>query len=88
MKLVHKLISNNYPEDHKSECILLINCKNNEGKNIVIQKTKDDVEEARKVVEQIESYISKGMPLKKIAIFSYRYYDLKVNNFVHLIKIY
>ena len=68
LKVAHRLISHNYPEDRKSECILLKNCKDNEGKNVVIQETKDDGEEARKVVEQIESYIEKGIPLKEIAV--------------------
>ena len=68
LKAAHRLISQNYPEDRKSECILLKNCNGNEGKNVVIQETKDDGEEARKVVEQIESYIEKGIPLKEIAV--------------------
>ena len=68
LKVAHRLISHNYPEDRKSECILLKNCKDNEGKNVVIQETKDDGEEARKIVEQIESYIEKGIPLKEIAV--------------------
>ncbi|RPJ77969.1 MAG: ATP-dependent helicase, partial [Alphaproteobacteria bacterium] len=68
LKVAHRLISHNYPEDRKSECILLKNCKDNEGKNVVVQETKDDGEEARKVVELIESYIEKGIPLKEIAV--------------------
>jgi DNA helicase-2/ATP-dependent DNA helicase PcrA len=68
LKVALKLISQNYPEDRKSECIFLKNCNNNEGKNVIIQETKDDGEEARKVVEQIESYIEKGVPLKEIAV--------------------
>lgn len=68
LKVAHRLISNNYPEDRKSECILLNNCDDKEGKNVVIQETIDDVEEARKIVERIESYIEKGIPLKEIAV--------------------
>ena len=68
LKVAHRLISHNYPEDRKNECILLKNCKADEGKNVVIQETKDDGEEARKIVEQIESYIEKGIPLKEIAV--------------------
>ncbi|AKB18581.1 ATP-dependent helicase [Methanosarcina sp. WWM596] len=68
LRVAHKLISQNYPEDRKSECILLKNCNNNKGRNVVIQETKDEGEEARKVVEQIESYIEKGIPLNEIAV--------------------
>jgi DNA helicase-2/ATP-dependent DNA helicase PcrA len=68
LKVAHRLISHNYPEDQKSECLLLKNCNDNEGKNVVIQETKDDGEEARKIVEQIENYIEKGIPLKEIAV--------------------
>ena len=68
LKVAHKLISQNYPEDRKSECILLKNCDNNEGGNVVIQETKDEGEEARKIVEKIEAYIEKGIPLKEIAV--------------------
>lgn len=68
LKVAHRLISHNYPDDRKNECILLNNCNDDEGKNVVIQETKDDGEEARKVVEQIESYIEKGVPLKEIAV--------------------
>ncbi|MGV8076614.1 MAG: ATP-dependent helicase, partial [Methanosarcina sp.] len=68
LKVAHRLISQNYPEDRKSECILLKNCNDNNGKNVVIQETKDDGEEARKIVEQIEVYIEKGIPLKEIAV--------------------
>ncbi|MCC4771291.1 AAA family ATPase [Methanosarcina sp. DH2] len=68
LKVSHRLISHNYPEDRKSECLLLKNCNDNEGKNVVIQETKDDGEEARKIVEQIENYIEKGIPLKEIAV--------------------
>lgn len=68
LSVAHKLISQNYPENRKSECILLKNYNNNDGKNVVIQETKDDGEEARKIVEQIEAYIEKGVPLKEIAV--------------------
>jgi DNA helicase II / ATP-dependent DNA helicase PcrA len=68
LKVAHRLISNNYPEDRKRECILLTNCDDKEGKNVVIQETIDDGEEARKIVEQIECYIEKGIPLKEIAV--------------------
>jgi DNA helicase II / ATP-dependent DNA helicase PcrA len=68
LKVAHRLISNNYPEDRKSECNLLKNCDDKEGKNVVVLETIDDGEEARKIVEQIESYIEKGIPLKEIAV--------------------
>lgn len=68
LKVAHELISHNYPEDRKSECILLKNCNDTIGKNVVIQETKDDGEEARKIVEQIEAFIEKGTPLKEIAV--------------------
>ena len=68
LKVAHRLISHNYPEDIKNECTLLKNCNDKEGKNVVIQETKDDGEEARKVVEQIEFYIEKGIPLREIAV--------------------
>ncbi|AKB57972.1 ATP-dependent helicase [Methanosarcina barkeri] len=68
LNVAHRLISQNYPEDRKNECILLKNCNDNNGKNVVIQETKDDGEEARKIVEQIEAYIEKGVPLKEIAV--------------------
>ncbi|MDQ1252750.1 MAG: ATP-dependent helicase UvrD/PcrA [Euryarchaeota archaeon] len=68
LKVAHRLISHNYPEDRINECILLQNCIAAEGKNVIIQETKDDGEEARKIVEQIESYLEKGIPLKEIAV--------------------
>ncbi|AAM05746.1 TPA: ATP-dependent helicase [Methanosarcina acetivorans] len=68
LRVAHRLISHNYPEDRKSECLLLKNCDANEGKNVVVQETKDEGEEARKIAEQIESYIKKGIPLKEIAV--------------------
>lgn len=68
LNIAHRLISQNYPEDRKSECILLKNCNGDNGKNVVIQETKDDGEEARKIVEQIEAYTEKGVPLKEIAV--------------------
>jgi DNA helicase II / ATP-dependent DNA helicase PcrA len=68
LKVAHRLISHNYPEDRKSDCILLRNVKDIEGKNVVIQETKDDGEEARKIVEQIEYYIEKDILLKEIAV--------------------
>lgn len=68
LNVAHRLISENYPEDRKSECILLKNCNDDNGKNVVIQETKDEGEEARKIVEQIETYIEKGIPLKEIAV--------------------
>lgn len=68
LKVVHRLISHNYPEDRKSECLLFKNCNDHEGKNVVIQETKNDVEEARKIVEQIGSYIEKGIPLREITV--------------------
>lgn len=68
LNVAHRLISQNYPEDRKKDCILLKNCNDDLGKNVVIQETKDDGEEARKIVEQIEAYIEKGIPLKEIAV--------------------
>jgi DNA helicase II / ATP-dependent DNA helicase PcrA len=68
LKVAHRLISHNYPEDRINECLLLKNCEDNEGKNVIVQETKDDGEEARKIVEQIESYIENGIPLKEIAV--------------------
>lgn len=68
LRVAHRLISHNYPEDRKSECLLLKNCDANDGKNVVIQETKDDGEEARKIAEQIEFYIEKGIPLKEVAV--------------------
>jgi DNA helicase II / ATP-dependent DNA helicase PcrA len=35
LKVAHELISQNYPEDQKSECILLKNCNDIIGKNVV-----------------------------------------------------
>ncbi|TAH64172.1 MAG: ATP-dependent helicase, partial [Methanosarcina mazei] len=68
LKVAHRLISHNYPEDRKGECLLLKNCNDNEGKNVVVQETKDDGEEARKIVEQIELYIENDVPLKEIVV--------------------
>lgn len=68
LNVAHRLISQNYPEYRKSECILLKNCNDDKGKNVVILETKDDGEEARKIVEQIEVYIKKDIPLKEIAV--------------------
>lgn len=68
LKVAHRLISHNYPEEQKNECTLLKNCNDIEGKNVIIQETKDDGEEARKVVDQIKFYIEKGIPLKEISV--------------------
>ncbi len=68
LNVAHRLISKNYPEDRKNECILLKNCNDEKGKNVVIQETKEEGEEARKIVEQIEAYIEQNTPLKEIAV--------------------
>ncbi len=57
LRVAHRLIEQNYPEERKSECLLLKNCDDKEGKNVVIQETQDEGEEARKIVEQIDAYI-------------------------------
>ena len=61
LRVAHGLIEQNYPEERKSECLLLKNCDNREGKNVVIQETQDEGEEARKIVEQIDAYIKGGI---------------------------
>jgi len=68
LNVAHRLISTNYPEDRKRECILLKNCNDEKGKNVVIQETKDEGEEARKIVEQIEAYIEQNISPKEIAV--------------------
>lgn len=56
----HNLIMHNYPEDGVGICVRIQNFEGAEGENINIVECKDENEEARYIVEQIEAYLGGG----------------------------
>jgi len=65
LKIAHKLIQNNY--QNKEECFFVENIHGKEGKEISITKLKNTREEARKIVEIVNS-LKESLPLEEICI--------------------
>lgn len=61
LRIAHTLIEKNYSDDRKQECQLLKNHKDIEGENVSIIETEDENEEARCIVEKIESFLAQGI---------------------------
>lgn len=68
LRIAHNLIEKNYSDDRKQECQLLKNHKDIEGENVSILETEDENEEARCIVEEIESFLAQGTPPSDIAV--------------------
>jgi len=66
LKVSHQLIKNNY--ENQDECFLVENAENKEGDTIQVIELKNAAEEARKVAEVVEEFISNGTPLNEICI--------------------
>lgn len=76
LKAAHDLIRNNYanPED----CFLVENAFGKEGEKIKVYELKNEKEEARKIIELIESEISKGKKPEDICIMARTHQQLRI----------
>ncbi len=66
LRAAHRLILNNYSD--KSECFIVENSSGREGESIDVFEMRNGKEEARKIVEIIESELSRGVPAEEICV--------------------
>jgi DNA helicase-2/ATP-dependent DNA helicase PcrA len=68
LRVSHDLIRRNYSEDDMDLCIRLHNALEQEGDDVVVVETADENEEARYIVERIETHLEKGIKSSQVAV--------------------